>query len=156
MRLSAVFIVDEIAETNIKRMKEINRMNYLLGIGEDESFEEHILMMEDFTETQDTLYDEIKKRLCYPSALCEQSMYRMYCEEEGSLHLLPFDKLLSAVRNLDQAVSVKERQKMKHGLYEMLDIEDWIVRFMELIKFAIKHHCSMIFVFKRQDTNHFT
>lgn len=61
MNISAVFVVREFAIKKMMEKNEENRLDYLLGLGDDLSFESNLIDMEDFTGASEELFPLIQR-----------------------------------------------------------------------------------------------
>lgn len=149
MKLSAIFIIDEIATRKIMSMKELERMNYLLGNDDEEELDNHLLIMEDFTETQTSFYEIIKERLAYPKVLKEDKMFQIYRKDDEMLCILKSHEVrsLDIDTHLTRIFPKRKKDAVNEHVFEKLNLEDWIARFMDILRFASKHRCDAILVF---------
>lgn len=109
MKVSAVFVVNEIAIKIIQEKVEQERLNYVLGFGSDESFENHIIEMDDFTETSSTFYSIMKKEWPF---INENNMHCLCKQKNYSLFIIPSEEL----HKVDTAFNVDIKEGMENTL----------------------------------------
>ncbi|MEG0527432.1 MAG: hypothetical protein RR531_07955 [Longicatena sp.] len=118
MKLSAVFVVDESCINEMLSMQEAKRMDYLLGIDENQNFENHIIDMDDFMEMPSNFYSKIKNQILNCSELEEHKLNYLYCKPKYRICFLTMEQLSCIHKKLYHK---KELKKKLHNCFESDD-----------------------------------
>lgn len=154
MNISAVFIVEKKCIEKLYGKDESTRMDYLLGIGDDKSFEKYIKDMEDFVYTPSCFYTSLVKDIMHADDVLNNDLecvlkfgeYQLYIvqpEDLTSLRERNYDK--SKIRKVLQLLN-KETKGKSEQFHIMM--KENIETFINLFSGKYPNHYYGLLVFK--------
>lgn len=152
MYLDAVFSISPQGIKSLKDIENNRRLDYILGIGEDDSFTKHMINIGDFSNTTNLFYYLLLSPELNLSELDEANTEALYKDEY--FHILHINNLMTKslykkiqeieldyIRSIMDTASIMDVHSTYTGLGKFLEIND-------LIEEAVSKNANLLLIIR--------
>lgn len=154
MKISGVFVVEEDCIVTLYAMQESRRLDYLLGLNKEHSFEKHIVAMDSYVETPVGFYKTFIRNILVSKILIGEEMDCVYRKDQHMIYILePHNwsllcKELKQIENIEERLTKYFNEPLNGKLLESVSLKEKAKGFIDLIKTEHKKSRYIIMVFQ--------